>query len=131
MKKLFMVCVLICVAAATAPAQVKYDIKEMTPAVKSALDGRKARFADLKALKTKGVVGENNRGYVETLGGGKSAESVVSAENKDRKLVYKAIVEQNKLGAGALATVEAVFARVQRDKAEPGEKVQDASGRWN
>jgi hypothetical protein len=45
--------------------------------------------------------------------------------------VYEAIVQQNKLGSGALATVEAVFARVQRDKAEPGEKVQDASGRWN
>lgn len=131
MKKLFTVCLLICAAAATAPAQATYDIKEMTPAVKSALDGRKARFADLKALKTQGVVGENNRGYVETLGGGKSAEALVAAENKDRKLVYNAIVEQNKLGPGALATVEAVFARVQRDKAEPGEKVQDASGRWN
>jgi hypothetical protein len=131
MKKLFMVLVLICAAAATAPAQATYDIKEMTPAVKSALDGRKARFADLKALKTQGVVGENNRGYVETLGGDKSSKAVVAAENKDRKLVYKAIVEQNKLGPGALATVEAVFARVQRDKAEPGEKVQDASGRWN
>ncbi|MEI7850224.1 MAG: DUF1318 domain-containing protein [Kiritimatiellales bacterium] len=131
MKKLFMVCVLICAAAATAPAQATYDIKEMTPAVKSALDGRKARFAELKTLKTQGVVGENNRGYVQALVGDKSAKALVAAENKDRKQVYEAIVEQNKLGSGALATVEAVFARVQRDKAEPGEKVQDASGGWN
>lgn len=131
MKKLVMIFAVICAAAATAPAQAKYDIKEMTPAVKSALDGRKARFADLKALKTQGVVGENNRGYVQTLGGDKSAKALVAAENKDRKQVYEAIVEQNNLGSGALATVEAVFARVQRDKAEPGEKVQDASGRWN
>jgi hypothetical protein len=129
MKKLFMVCLLIC--AATVSAQTKYDIKEMTPAVKSALDGRKARFTDLKTLKTQGAVGENNRGYVQVLGGGKAAEALVAAENKDRKQVYEAIVEQNKLGLGALATVEAVFARVQRDKAEPGEKVQDASGLWN
>ena len=131
MKKLFMVLVLICAAAATASAQATYDIKEMTPVVKSALDGRKARFADLKALKTQGVIGENNRGYVQALGGDKSAKALVAAENKDRKQVYEAIVEQNKLGSGALATVEAVFAGVQRDKAEPGEKVQDASGRWN
>lgn len=131
MKKLFTVCLLICAAAATAPAQAKYDIKEMTPAVKSALDGRKARFADLKALKTQGIVGENNRGYVQALGGGAEVKALVAAENKDRKLVYEAIVEQNKLGAAALSTVEGTFARVQRDKAEPGEKVQDASGRWN
>ena len=131
MKKLFTVCVLICAAAATAPAQATYDIKEMTPAVKSALDGRKVRFADLKALKTQGVGGENNRGYVQALGGGAEVKALVAAENKDRKQVYEAIVVQNKLGSGALATVEAVFARVQRDKAEPGDKVQDASGRWN
>ena len=131
MKKLFMVCVLICAAAASAPAQATYDIKEMTPAVKSALDGRKSRFAELKTMKTQGLVGENNRGYVQALGGGKEVIALVAAENKDRKQVYEAIVTQNKLGAGALATVEAVFARVQRDKADPGDKVQDASGRWN
>jgi uncharacterized protein YdbL (DUF1318 family) len=131
MKKLFMVCVLICAAAASAPAQATYDIKEMTPAVKSALDGRKSRFAELKTMKTQGVVGENNRGYVQALGGGKDVIALVAAENRDRKQVYEAIVTQNKLGAGALATVEAVFARVQRDKADPGDKVQDASGRWN
>jgi len=131
MKKLFMVCVLICAAAARAPAQATYDIKEMTPAVKSALDGRKSRFAELKMMKTQGVVGENNHGYVQALGGGKEVIALVAAENKDRKQVYEAIVTQNKLGAGALATVEAVFARVQRDKADPGDKVQDASGRWN
>jgi uncharacterized protein YdbL (DUF1318 family) len=131
MKKLFMVCVLICVAAASAPAQATYDIKEMTPAVKSALDGRKSRFAELKTMKTQGVVGENNHGYVQALGGGKDVIALVAAENRDRKQVYEAIVTQNNLGAGALATVEAVFARVQRDKADPGDKVQDASGRWN
>lgn len=131
MKKLFTVFILICAAAATAPAQAAYDIKEMTPAVKSALDGRKARFAQLKTMKTQGLVGETNRGYVQALGGGADVKALVAAENKDRRLVYEAIVEQNRLGAGALATVEAVFARVQRDKADPGDKVQDASGRWN
>ena len=131
MKKLLMVCLLICAAVTTVSAQTKYDIKEMTPAVKLALDGRKARFAELKTMKTKGVVGETNRGYVQALAGGADVKALVAAENKDRKQVYEAIVEQNKLGPAALATVEAVFARVQRDKAEPGEKVQDSSGSWN
>lgn len=131
MKKQLLIFALVCAAAGFVSAESKYDIKEMTPAVKSALDGRKARFAQLKDLKAKGQIGETNRGYVQKLGGGKEVDAVVAAENKDRKAVYEAIVQQNSLGAGALATVEAVFAGVQRDKAEPGEKVQDASGRWN
>lgn len=131
MKKQLIIFALVCAAAGFVPAQAKYDIKEMTPVVKSALDGRKARFAELKELKAKGLVGETNRGYVQQLGGGKEVDVLVAAENRDRKLVYEAIVEQNRLGSGALATVEKVFAGVQRDKADPGDKVQDASGRWN
>ena len=107
-----------------------YDIKTLTPDVKVALDARKARFSELKALKAKGLVGENNRGYVEVLGGGADAKALVNAENANRKAVYLAIVEQNELADGALATVEGVFAGVQRAKAVAGEKVQDPSGNW-
>ena len=103
----------------------------MTPAVKSALESRKARFNDIKALKAQGIVGENNHGYVQALSGGADVKALVNAENKDRKAVYEAIVEQNGLDAGALTTVEKVFARVQRDKADHGEKVQDENGNWN
>jgi hypothetical protein len=131
MKKQLLIFALVCAAAATAPAQSKYDIKEMTPAVKASLDGRKGRFAELKEMKAKGLVGETNRGYIQKLSGGKNVDAVVAAENKDRKQVYEAIVQQNNLGPAALATVETVFAGVQRNKAEPGEKVQDASGSWN
>ena len=130
MKKLLLVGLLVC-AAMTVSAQATYDIKEMTTAVKSALDGRKSRFAELKTMKAQGVVGENNRGYVQVLGGGADVKALVAAENKDRRQVYEAIVQQNKLGPAALPTVEAVFARVQRDKADPGDKVQDVSGSWN
>jgi hypothetical protein len=131
MKKQVLIFALICAAAVSAPAETKYDIKQMTPAVKAALDGRKVRYNELKEMKAKGLVGETNRGYVQKLGGGQDVDAVVSAENKDRKAVYQAIVDQNNLGDGALATVEKVFAGVQRDKAEPGEKVQDADGHWN
>ncbi|MBF0388315.1 MAG: YdbL family protein [Candidatus Omnitrophica bacterium] len=120
----------LCLVSTAALAQ-SYDIKEMTPEVKSALTSRKDRFADLKAFKAQGLVGETNRGYVQALGGGAEVKALVAAENQDRKFVYEAICEQNGLGSGALATVETVFSRVQRDKASPGEKVQDESGNWN
>lgn len=114
----------------TAAFAQSYDIKEMTPAVTSALEARKARFSELKTLKAEGIVGETNQGYVEALGGDKATAKLVAMENKDRRAIYEAIVTQNDLGASALVTVEGVFAKVQRDKANAGEKVQDASGNW-
>lgn len=107
-----------------------YDIKEMTPEVKAALDARRSRFEQLRQFKEKGVIGENNRGYVQALGSDPVAESLVVAENKDRKFIYQTIVTQNDLPSDALATVEQVFAQVQRDKAASGEKVQTPGGEW-
>ncbi len=107
-----------------------YDIKEMTPAVKSSLDARRGRFEQLSALKSQGKVGENNRGYVEVLGGGDTNKDVVDAENADRKLIYSTIVEQNSLPSDSLSTVEKVFAQVQRDKAASGDSIQDEYGAW-
>lgn len=107
-----------------------YDIKEMTPQVKTALDGRRARFDQLTALKAKGKIGENNKGYVEVLSSGDGAEAVASAENTDRKMIYRTIVSQNGLPLEALSTVEKVFAQVQRDKAAAGDSIQDESGTW-
>lgn len=107
-----------------------YDIKQMTPQVQSALDGRKQRFAQLKSLKAQGILGENNRGYVELLGAAADARGLVDEENRDRKAIYEAIVLQNSLGKGALATVEGVFAEVQRQKASSGDRIQSPSGEW-
>jgi uncharacterized protein len=127
-KVLFTICLLLGMTGA-AFAQ-SYDLKTITPEVKSALEARKARFSELKAFKAQGILGESNRGYVQALGGGADVKALVNAENADRREVYQAIVEQNDLGAGALATVEGVFAGVQREKAAAGEKVQDPSGDW-
>ena len=68
---------------------------------------------------------------LESLDAPAVVKAVVMAENADRKFIYKAIVEQNNLGEDALATVEGVFAGVQRDKAASGDKVQDAAGNWS
>lgn len=109
---------------------VSYDIKEMTPEVKAALDARRGRYDQLAAFKSQGLVGENNRGYAEALNSPEVVGDAVDAENSDRKLIYKTIVEQNGLPADALPTVEKVFAQVQRDKAAPGDSIQNESGSW-
>lgn len=107
-----------------------YDIKEMTPEVKASLDARRARYEQLAAMKAQGKIGENNHGYLDALDSGDGVKDVVDAENTDRKSIYKTIVEQNGLPADALATVETVFAQVQRDKAASGDSIQDESGSW-
>ena len=110
-------------------AEAKYEIKVMTPEVKTALDNRKGRYDRLKAFKSQGVVGENNRGYVELLTHQEDAEQLVNAENADRKIIYRAIEEQNNL-SNAQNAIEKVFAQVQRDKAGSGDKIQTEDGRW-
>ncbi len=110
-------------------AEGKYSIKELTPEVQSALDNRRERFDQLRALKTAGEVGENNKGYVDSLKSGPAVDSIVVAENQDRKTIYQTIAQQNGL-EDAVGTIESVFAQVQRDKASAGEQIQMEDGNW-
>ena len=126
---IFSICILAALAGAALAAGA-YDLKEMTPTVKAAFQGRKARYAELKSLKAQGAAGETNRGYVFALGAVPGVSDVVKAENTDRKIIYQAIVEQNGLADSDLVTVEKAFAQVQRKKAAAGEKVQDEDGTW-
>jgi uncharacterized protein YdbL (DUF1318 family) len=87
----------------------------------------KQRLPVIIELKAKGIVGENNAGYLEFIGAKREKADVVAAENKDRKTVYTAIAKQQG------TTVELVGKRRALQiakKADPGEWVQDASGKW-
>ena len=107
----------------------QYTIKQLTPEVQAALDGRRARYDQLTALKNQGLAGENNRGYVEAFSENKDVLLLVAAENRDRKVIYTVIAQQNGL-TGALATIEQVFAQEQRERAQSGFKIQNADGSW-
>ncbi len=114
---------------AVVDAAGKYAIKQMTPEVQSALDHRRERFEQLDALKSSGAIGENNKGYVEVLDNQGDAKALAAAENKDRKVIYQTIAEQNGL-QDAVGTIESVFGQVQFDKASSGQKVQNEDGQW-
>ena len=134
MQKSKMVCLVlgllgVLVGGTPLQAAAKYDIKQMTPEVEQALEGRRGRFDKLKEFKKQGVVGENNRGYVEVLGANGPAIGLVAQENRDRKVIYQTIADQNGLQS-ALNVIEKVFAQVQREKAQAGEKIQSDDGRW-
>ncbi len=110
-------------------AAEQYAIKQMTPEVQAALDGRRSRYVQLTDLKREGLVGENNRGYVEAFSDREDVQGIVADENHDRKIIYTTIAQQNGL-TGALATIERVFAQEQRDRAQPGFKIQNGDGSW-
>lgn len=127
--------ILICLVSSLFVAEVQaahqYDIKQVTPEIHQAFQNRKARYGELSNLKAQGAVGENNRGYAEVLNNPAQSTAVVEAENADRRVIYNAIVQQNGLGPGGLSTVEGVFAEVRRNKAKPGDSIQQPSGGWS
>ncbi len=97
----------------------------------AAADDIKARMKDrlpvIVELKAQGIVGENNQGYLEFVGGKKAKPDVVAAENEDRKIVYTAIAKQQGTTAELVGKRRALQIA---QKADPGEWVQDASGNW-
>jgi uncharacterized protein YdbL (DUF1318 family) len=87
----------------------------------------KKRLPVLKELKAKGIVGEDNKGYLQFVGEQKTNADVVAAENKDRKTVYEAIAKQQGTTAELVGKRRALQLA---QKANKGEWVQDASAKW-
>jgi len=108
----------------------QYDLKEMTPEVQAALSARQNRYAQLKALKPQGIIGETHHGYIKVLQPSPEASALAEEENRDRGIIYRAIILQHALGSEGLAAVEKSFGAVQLEKASPGEMVQLPSGEW-
>ncbi len=103
---------------------------DLSPEVMAAVESRRERLGDLKAHKAQGHIGEDNQGHVAALGGGPEVQALVAAENQDRETIYQAQVKEKGLAPDAIATIRATFAQEQRDRAEPGEKVQTPDGSW-
>jgi len=87
----------------------------------------KERLAVIKVLKAEGVIGENNKGYLEFIGGKQAKKDVINAENSDRKQVYTAIAKQQGTSVDLVGKRRAK--RIE-NKAKPGQWIQDQSGKW-
>ena len=108
-----------------------YSLKK-TPAVQKILNQRKARAPELQALKAKGLIGENNRGFITILKPSLQPKEkiLVEAENRGRKFIYNTVVAQNHLGTEGLVKVEKEFAKTRHERAKKGDLIQDSSGKW-
>lgn len=84
------------------------------------------RLPQIITLKTQGIVGENNHGYLEFIGS-RSNESLINDENSDRKKVYIAISKQQ---GAPLDVVEKRRAAQIESMGGSGEWFQDKQGEW-
>ncbi|UCF90424.1 MAG: YdbL family protein [Desulfobacterales bacterium] len=87
-----------------------------------------ARLPVIKDLKAKGIIGEDQAGYLQFRGSHREKQDVVNAENSDRKAVYTNIAQQQGTTAELVGKHRA---RQIADKADPGEWLQDANGNWH
>jgi uncharacterized protein YdbL (DUF1318 family) len=86
-----------------------------------------ARIPPIDALKDKGLVGENNQGFLEYRTGEKVEQDLIASENKDRAIVYETIGKRQ--GAPA-KLVGQRRAKMIVEKGEAGHWFQQANGEW-
>ncbi|BHH82137.1 YdbL family probable chaperone protein [Desulforhopalus sp. 52FAK] len=89
-------------------------------------DRMAARIPAITQLKNSGVVGENNKGYLE-FRGAKKSEDLVADENKDRNIVYEAIAKKQGASADLVGQRRAKMI-VQNGQA--GQWFQKQDGSW-
>ena len=85
------------------------------------------RLPQVDALKEKGAVGENNRGFLEVRDGSADAAAVVAAENKDREALYTSVAQ--KTGSSVVNVGKARAAKIAQNS-RAGVWVQDEAGNW-
>lgn len=83
------------------------------------------RIGQIDTLKTQGVLGENNRGFLEVRSG--DDKGIAAAENADRSAVYAALAK--KTGATADAVGKARGKQIAAASAK-GVWVQLENGQW-
>jgi len=87
----------------------------------------KARQPKIIALKAKGLIGENNLGYLEYISEKKPRKELIKADNQDRQTVYNAIAKQQN------TTTENVGRRRAAqiaERAPVGTWLQNTQGEW-
>lgn len=86
-----------------------------------------ARIPAINALKDQGVIGENNKGFLEYLTANKPEQALVQAENTDRAAVYGAI---GKNQGASPALVGERRAGMITENGQTGHWFQKPDGTW-
>lgn len=90
-------------------------------------DRMRKRLPIINDLKARGILGENNKGYLAFPTGKQERQDVVESENTDRRIVYESIAQKT----GATPEIVGKRRAIQIfENAGPGEWFQDKTGKW-
>ena len=87
----------------------------------------KSRLPAIVALKKKGVIGENNRGYLQFIGKVNEKQDLVQTENHDRKVIYTVIAKKD---GATVKLVGELRAKQIAEKSEKGYWLQAKNDKW-
>ncbi len=87
----------------------------------------KARLPQIINLKAEGIIGEDNRGFLELRRQDDAAAKLIAAENQDRRTVYNAIARQQQVSPENVGQRRA--AQIV-DRAAAGTWLQNNQGKW-
>lgn len=95
---------------------------------------------DIQSFKQTGVAGEGNAGLLVFFENQKTkqdkqfgsfAQAIIKEENEDRLIILNRTIATNEAFAdGDLPKVRKIFASLNRDSANSGEKIQQENGEW-
>lgn len=117
MKHIFSMLVLVLLSLVMIGPAMSDDVKERMT----------ARLPVINSLKAEGIIGENNKGYLEFRSSKRVNTDVIDAENNDRSEVYQSIATRQQASAEFVGQARA--AQIA-DKEPSGFWVQKADGRW-
>lgn len=87
----------------------------------------KQRLPKIAELKKKGIIGEDNRGYLAFVSSVKAEQQLIADENKDRNKIYVHFAKQQNT---TVDLVEKVQAKRKAERTKSGEFYQDPDGQW-
>lgn len=85
------------------------------------------RRPQIEQMKKEGILGENNKGYLEFVGDVVKNKALVDAQNADRKTGYAIVAQKQGVAVEQVAKVRAAY---YAKKAKSGEYYQNSSGKW-
>ena len=91
-------------------------------------DRMKQRLPVIADLKAKGIIGEDNQGYLGFVTSEKPHQGVIAAENKDREMIYMHFAKQQKT---TVNVVEKIQANRKAERTKTGEFFQNQDGSWH
>jgi len=101
---------------------------------------RKFNQDEITEFKKEHVIGENNQGFLDILGGERydndpqyreMVDQIVEQENQARRIIYQRLMTVNTRAKHARKNeVKSIFARMRQQESQPGTMIQKADGTW-